>query len=216
MPFAPTVTHHSKIAGVRFTVHRMGFGRRTDLDFQTLKLRQRLRELEAEHPPQSDREKELSHQLALAVRKANKVPAEEYDAVMEKDVTPISEELAACVPPEVKKRRLVLDEEYIQVENRIKEFWIRTGLVSIQGGDVDGMTAEQLLEYGPPHLAAEIYDAMESDGRLSGTETKNLPLPITSGAPEDGEKTNTIATSAGALKADGISSETASAISQAT
>ena len=34
--FSPTLIHESKILpGVRFTVHRMGFGRRTDLDFLT-------------------------------------------------------------------------------------------------------------------------------------------------------------------------------------
>ena len=87
MSFSPTVTHTSKsIPGLTFTVARMGFGKRTDLDFATLSLRQRLRELEAEHPPESQREKDLGEALVIARRKAYAVPADQFEAVIKNDV----------------------------------------------------------------------------------------------------------------------------------
>jgi len=200
MPFSPTITRESTaLPGVKFTIRRMGLSRRTDLDFETLKLRQRLRELEADHPPRTDQEKELSEQLAIAVRKAGAVSAAEYDGVMKADVEPLAAELAACVPADVKKARSVLNEEYVQVENRISAAWIRAGFVSIEGGDVDGMTAEQLLDYGPPALAGEIYEALTSDARLGGIEKKVSLPPITFGEAEAGEKMSITAGDVGVL-----------------
>jgi len=200
MPFSPTITRDSTaLPDVKFTIRRMGLSRRTDLDFDTLKLRQRLRELEADHPPRTDKEKELSEQLAIATKKALAVSAEESEAVMKADVEPLAAELAACVPAEVKKARAVLNEEYVQVENRISAAWIRAGFVSIEGGDVDGMTAEQLLDYGPPALAAEIYEALTKDARLGGTERGNSSSPITSGEAAGGEKKTSTAASVEAL-----------------
>ena len=111
MSFSPTVAHPSSaVPGVTFTVHRIGFGRRTDIDRETLQLRQRLRELEADHPPRSDREKELAEQLAIANKKALAVPAEDFAKVMQADVDPLAKELEAVVPAETKKRRAVLNE----------------------------------------------------------------------------------------------------------
>jgi len=210
MSFSPTVTHPSSaVPGVTFTVHRIGFGRRTDLDLETLKLRQRLRELEADHPPRSDREKELAEQLAIAQKKALAVPAEEYAAVMAADVDPLAKELAEAVPAETKKRRAVLNEEYMMVENQIQAVWIRRGLVSIEHrvaddkGELDGMTADELLDHGPPALAIEIYEALTGDGKLKDGESKNSPPPTTSGERADGQSQSTTAESAAALQAAG-------------
>jgi hypothetical protein len=197
MSFSPTIVHDSKaVPGVRFTVHRMGFGRRTDLDFQTLNLRQRLRELEIDNPPDTPREKELQEQIAIARKKALLVPPEEIDAVISADIVPLMADLAAAADPETKKRRAVLNEEYITVESRIRERWIRAGLVSIEGGEFGGMSADELLQFGPAELAAEIYQAIASGGKLSGAETKNSSSPTISGAPVGGEKTSTDAPNA--------------------
>ncbi len=217
MPFAPTLTHDSKVQpGVKFTVHRMGFGRRTDLDFATLAFRQRLRELESDHPPRSDQEKELGEQLAIAQRKAFAVPADQYDAVLKADVEPLAAELAACVPADVKKRRTVLNEEYTQVEARIQAAWVRAGLVSIDGDPLDGMTAEQLLDYGPQELALEIYGALIGDGRLGETGRGNSLSPGTSSGQADGASRNTTATPAESQPTPITSGATASSISPGT
>lgn len=194
MTFSSTVTHDSiSVPGVKFTVHRMGFGRRTDLDFATLTHRQRLRELEADHPPRSDKEKDLTEQLAIAWKKAQAVPAAEHDAVVQADVEPLKAELEGCVPQDVKKKRAVLNEEYLHVESRIQAAWVRAGLIGIEGGDLDGMTADQLLDFGPQEVALEIYGALISDGRLRSDEQKNSLPAITSGEAVAGEKTSTTA-----------------------
>lgn len=225
MAFSSTITHPSKtVPGVRFTVHRMGFGRRTDLDFQTLSLRQRLRELEIDNPPDTPREKEINEQISIARRKALALAKEGIaellaqkpdavkvevdraeqaiiDAIVAADIAPLMDDLQAATPAETKKRRAVLNEEYVTIESRIREHWIRAGLVSIEhkvgtGECYDGMTAEQLLFGGPPELAVEIYRAIAGDGKLSGADSKNSSSPTTSGAPVGGEKTSSTAPNA--------------------
>jgi hypothetical protein len=224
MSFSPTFDRTSfAVPGVTFTVRRMGFARRTDLDFKTLAYRQRLRELEADHPPRSEEEKLLSEQLAIAVRKALAVPPEEYDAVVKADVDPLKEQLEAVIPQAIKRQRMVLNEEYVQVEARIQAEWIRAGLVAIvhREGDLpvpdglDGMTPDQLLDYGPQPVAMEVYRALLSDGRLDGQASLNLSRPTIFGAPVDGEKKSTTAPNVVVLPAAGTSKETASAISPA-
>lgn len=204
MPFDPTVSIASITrSGVTFTVRRMGLGRRTDIDFATLALRQRLRQLEADHPPRSDREKDLAEQLEVANRKALAVPPEQFQDVMQKEVQPLADELAAAATPEVRKERAVLNEEYVQVENRIRAAWIRAGLVAIEGGDLDGMNADQLLDYGPPALALEIASALTSDGRLDGAERKNWQSLTISGEPADGDAKSSSAVAAAGPPAAG-------------
>ena len=73
------------------------------------------------------------------------------------------------------------------------------------------MTAEQLLDFGPPELAIEIYELLSGDGRLSPAEAKNSQSPTTSGAVE--AATNTDAPIAGSVA--GTPNETASATSLA-
>lgn len=216
MSFSPTITHDSKTApGTRFTVHRMGFGRRTDFDFQTLTHRQRLRELETDYPPPSDKEKEITEALEIAKRKALAVPADQFESVIENDVKPLGVELAAAVPAETRKRRAVIDEEYQMIDARIRTQWVLSGLIAIAGGDADGMTAEQLLAYGPPELALEIYEALTSDGRLKETERKNSPSPNTSSEAAGGPTASSTAPSASIPQADTTTAATASNISQA-
>src|SRR5207248_791034 len=102
MTFSSTVTHASNSTpGVSYEVRRIGFGKRTEIDFATLSLRQRLRELEAEYPPMSEREKPLAEQVEIARRKSLAVPPEEFEAVLQNEVMPLAQELAAAIPPEV-------------------------------------------------------------------------------------------------------------------
>lgn len=206
MSFSKTITHDSKaVPGARFTIHRMGFGRRVDLDMKTLALRQRLRELEVESPPPSDLEAELHRQIAVARKKAAAVPEDEVDAVIERDLFPLLDELRKAQEAagiDVKKKRLVSQEEYSQVETQIRVAWIRDGLISIEheagdGESCAGMTADELLQYGPPGLALEIYDALAADGKLAGPDAKNSHSPIIFGAPVGGETTASTAPNAG-------------------
>lgn len=210
MSFSPTIKHESSaVPGTTFVVHRIGFGRGTEIDFQALTHRQRLRELEADYPPPSDKEREITEALEIAKRKALAVDKEQFEAVVEADVKPLATELAAAIPADVRKRRAVLNEEYQVVDARIRAVWIRSGLISISGGEVDGMTADELLDFGPPQLAQEIYEALTSDGRLKGSDPKNLPSLITSGPVVGGESLSSIAPDAKVLPADGTLTGTA-------
>lgn len=215
--FSPTITLDSKTQpGVRCILHRIGFGRGTEIDFASLADRQRLRELEADYPPLSDQEKALNEALEIAKRKSLAVPEEDFERVLQEDVKPLADELYAAITTDVRKRRAVLDEEYRIVDARIRAQWVRSGLISIDGGELAGMTAEQLLEYGPPGLAMEIYESLATEGRLKGAQIPNLRSPTTSGQVAGGESPNTIAAAAAGLPADGTPSETASPISLAT
>jgi hypothetical protein len=221
MPFASTFSRPSTSEpGVTFTVRRMGFSRRADIDFTTLKWRQRLRELEADQPQASDEEKLIGGRYLIAVRKAQALAdmvktgdaGEEDVAAARAEATTLKAELEAAIPHDVRRARTVINEEYQNIQARITAEWIREGLVSIAGSDFEGMTAAQLLDYGPQELALEIYGALLSDGRLDGAAQKNLQPLSTSGAVAGGKKTITIAPDAGAPPAAGISKETASAI----
>lgn len=190
-------------------------GRRTDIDLSTLGVRQRLRELEADYPPPSDVEKPLVEQLAIATRKALAVPADQLDAVWQADVVPLKAEFDAVIPADVARKRSLLDLEYAAVDRLQRAEWIKAGLVSIAGGDVDGMTAEQLLEYGPEELAQEIYAALVEDGKLRGAGTQNFRQPGTSGEAAAGQSPNTTAENVVVHQAAGTSTETVSATSPA-
>lgn len=194
MPFAATITHDSKVLpGVSFTLKRLGFGRRVDLDMQTLALRQRLRDLQDQYPPLNDLERELNRQASVARQKLKAVPDEEVQAVFDNELAPILKEFQEAATPADVKRRADLDMEFVAVDNLISPYWIRAGLVSIIGGEVDGMTADQLLDYGPPALAREIYEILAGEEKLAGLEAKNSQPPITSGAVVGGASRNTVA-----------------------
>jgi hypothetical protein len=206
--FARTVIHDSTTTpGVSFEVRRMGLGTRTDLDFETLAHRQRLRELESDYPVPCGKEAELSAQLEIAKRKSLAVPADQFEAVLEADVKPLALELQAAIPIDVRKKRAVIDEEYAQVDARLRAAWIRSGLIAINGGELDGMNAEELLDYGPRALAQEIYLLLVNDGRLRGGEIPNLGPPITSGEAVGGDSQNSTAGSAGVLQVVGTLNE---------
>lgn len=224
MPFSPTVTHESlAVPGAKFAVHRLGFSRRAELDAKTLAQRQRMREIEIDHPPQNAREVELSRQLAIAEAKAMAVPADQLESVIENEVTPIARELAAASDPETRKRRAVLSEEYGTIEAVVREVWIRAGLIRLEGDPImidDGedkslraMTVDELMACGSPELAKEIWDALRADGQLSGKRAANFNKPGTSGGSATGPETTIVSA---VRPAEATSSETASAISLAS
>jgi hypothetical protein len=167
------------IPGVTFTVRRMGYGRRIDVEMETVKLRQRLREIEAERPPLTPEEEDLLNQLRLAQRKAMAVPADQADTVLTSEVEPIMKKLRSLTTPENRRSRAVLDEEWRCVEQTAHPAWLRSGFVSIEGGGYDGCTVEDILLDAPPELTGEIYAAITEQSLLTANESKNLPLPGT-------------------------------------
>jgi hypothetical protein len=182
MSFSPTVTYESvSISGVSFTVHRIGIAKRAELDRKTLSLRQQLRELELDYPPQSQEEEQIFEQLDIAKRKAAMVSEAEREVVIKDDVLPLAKRLIEIPSIEVQKKRRALDEEYATIKTEIRCAWIKAGLVSINGGEYDGVTVDQFLEFGSLELAGEIFDALNGDGRLAGPAAKNSQSPGISG-----------------------------------
>jgi hypothetical protein len=221
MSFSPTITHDSHILpGVRFTVHRIGLARRAEIDRKTLSLRQQLRELEMDYPPQTPKEEELAEQVEIAKRKAAAVSEEEMQRVLRADLIPLAKQLAAAAPLEAQKKRISLNEEYATIQSLIRVEWVRAGLISISDSrdvpmeeSLDGIPVQEFLESGNLQLAAEIYEALTGDGRLAGATAKNSLSPGTSGVPDSQAMSSTIAAGAGSMGS--MPSETVSATSPA-
>src|SRR5690348_13200439 len=120
MSFSPTITLNSEThPGITVTLHRIGLGRRADIDIQTLEFRQRLRELEMEYPPQSPKEEELAEQLAIAQKQLARASEEGMEATRTV-VKNIARDLTAAATLETRKKRQVLDEEYMTIQGKIR------------------------------------------------------------------------------------------------
>lgn len=90
------------------------------------------------------------------------------------------------------------DEAALLSQSQLKPAYIRAGLISIEGLELDGApaTIETLIESGPVELVNEIYDACVKASGLGAEETKNLPSPGTSPEAEAGQESNTTAPAA--------------------
>ena len=204
-----TLTKDSALMpGVKFTVRRMGYGRRIDVEMETVKIRQRLREIEAERPPLTPEEEDLINQLRIAQRKVAAVTPDQVAAVIAFDVEPITRKLRELTRPEDRQKRASLDEEWRCVEQTAHPAWLRSGFVSIEGGGFDNWTVEEFLLDAPPELTSEIYTAITEQSLLTENESKNLLSPGTSGTPVAGQTSDsTVPTASGGNSGE---SETAS------
>jgi hypothetical protein len=183
MPFSTTIPdiQSAVLPDTKFTIRRMGLGPRTELDRKTLKWRQRKREIESEFE-QQPKEQEKRLQLTVAYKKANALKADLslWQKCIDEDVTPLIREIDALLSKDVKAKRAVLDEEYALLNLDISAAWIRSGLISIDSGEFAGATPDQVIEFAPQEFTAEIYNALQRDGRLAGQEAENFQSPGTS------------------------------------
>lgn len=90
------------------------------------------------------------------------------------------------------------DEAALLSQSQLKPAYIRAGLVSVEGIEIDGVpaTVETLIESGPVELVNEIYDACVKASGLGAEETKNSQSPGTSPEAEAGQESNTTAPAA--------------------
>jgi hypothetical protein len=101
-------------------------------------------------------------------------------------------------------------------DNEMTPTWVRWGLASIEGLEIDGepATVESLIESGPPDLYQEVAEAVRKEAGLTAEEQGESGSPTTSPAPGDGRTSNT---GAGPASESGSTSEgTASDTSPAT
>jgi len=102
--------------------------------------------------------------------------------------------------------RAKLDHEMGLIINaHFKPAYIRAGLVSIEGYQIDGTapSADKLIESGDELLVDEIYLACEVASGLSAAAQKNLPSPGTSDKPEGGQASSSIAGNASSVQSTG-------------
>lgn len=94
--------------------------------------------------------------------------------------------------------------------------WIRWGLYSIEGLDIDGAkaTVDTLCEAGPTDLVEEIFLAVIKAAGLSDPERKNSPSPGASDAPAAGG--TSALTASGATPAESGKTATAPSTTQTT
>jgi len=90
------------------------------------------------------------------------------------------------------------EQHYAIFASGIRPAWLKAGVISIAGCDVDGKprTVDQLIEYGPDALALEIFNEIHEEARLPEAEAKNSQSPSSSDAVEDGTTKTTTAPSA--------------------
>lgn len=99
-------------------------------------------------------------------------------------------------PEELMDQILALAEEMDEIQmNKIDPEWIRWGLKSVEGLEIDDepATPELLISAGPPKLFSEILGEIKAQAQLNGEEEKNSESPTTSGQPTDGKTNDTSA-----------------------
>jgi hypothetical protein len=168
---------------VSFTVRRLSMPQRTQIDMQTLALRQRQREIQLDYPAYTDQERDLRDQLALAYRKLEALPAPEAEPALA-EIEEITRALRAAAPAGAEKARALLDMEFELASQQMKPYFIRAALIAVTGLTVDGAPVEpaQFLEAAPPDLADAVFASIEAQMRLSADQAKNSRSPSTSGA----------------------------------
>lgn len=97
-------------------------------------------------------------------------------------------------PHQIERARLQAEAKDLE-DLYFRPAYIKAGLISIEGCDVDGkpMNAEAVIDSAPDGLITEIYIACIDASGLSPTEMGNLPSPSTSPEPEVGSASNTSA-----------------------
>lgn len=191
MNFSSTQTVSSKTwPGVTFTLRRIGPRKRAELEIACATARSKRRELFLQYSGAREHLQSLlkkDPELNALITKAEA----EGRAITELDLPLTAEHVSAGV----ELHRL---EEELRNNARtlIDPVFVKAALVSIDGISYNGdnaLTADVLCEYGPDDLFEEIVSAINEGAYLNQELNANLSLPTTSGAPVDGEKSNTIA-----------------------
>jgi hypothetical protein len=214
MEFSTSTEHQSKAFpdGVTFSIRRMGISKRTEVELATADLRARQRELQRDLAPLYELDKAEYDQLRDLHQQLLAAKAEDSPPIL--DAIDAVRKQLALKPHALEREKL---EEAARIADRqIEPAWVRAGLISIEGITVNGkpLDSDVLCEYGPRELFAEVFAAVWAEAYLSGTDSKNLPSPITSGQKVDGPISSSIAPSVEAPAAPGTESETAAATSQ--
>lgn len=159
MNFSTTETHESQAEpGVRFTVRVLNRIQRAGRDMELLKHRERLTQIQSE----------------IA------------ELIVEKDNGP-GQPKTMSVKPGAEVRMAVLSHESTLIEaQHVTPAYIRAGLVSVEGYDIDGQpaTVETIISGGSDALLDEIYTACSAASGLSAEQRKNSQPAGTSPAPE--------------------------------
>ena len=179
--------------GVTVKVRKLSHGMRTRIDLALAKTRARIRELSDERAEIIDPAREAAEASVPAASGASE------KAIAERD-NAVNLAIDKALSREEKRilRDRLADINFL-VYTEIQRGYLDEAVKSIAGLDVDiegdGVfvpcaTVADLVEYGPPELVQEIYEAIQNGvSGLDADERKNSSSPSTSNAPA-GEATS--------------------------
>lgn len=182
MDFASTYKLESvSLPGVVITLKRMGPKRRAETELSVSAARSKQRELSMRH--------EAARVKLLAAIAASPTDAEGK---------PIEAELRPECLVHAMELQSVSDEAAALVRAQISPAFVRAAVKSFGGPEAltyEGKpaTAELLCDNGPDELFDEVVAAINTNGYVSAESARNLSLPTTSAAPEDGKAKNSTA-----------------------
>jgi hypothetical protein len=210
MDIQSKVTVTSKLyPEVSYTIRRLGFIARSEIEMQHLPLLQRQTEINMSMPQMSAQESELREQLELAWKKLKALTPDKLEAITQAsaEIAAINADIEKSATTEDASRRAVLYREFEVINNKMVPTWIETGLLSVDGLTVDGEAVpinKLCATDGLSALVKEIFEAILKQATITGAEAKNSQSPSTLAEAEPkannsttAEPANTQATSGG-------------------
>ena len=171
MNLTGTITHQSEaLPGVSFTVRRLNYIARAERDLSMLEDRARINAIIRRMEPLCDGGK---------IERDDDGRVSNITKGREHEFRP-------------------LDNEHAMIhQNRIVPAYIRAGLLSVEGIEIEGAvaTVESLLKHAPDALLDEVFAACYAASDLSEAQRKNLLSPGSSDEPEAGLPISTTAAS---------------------
>jgi hypothetical protein len=177
MNYVSTITKDSALPGVRFTIREISEGQRRRLRRELAPAFARIADIETER-------------------------AEFYTRIAERTGKPVSEITLDELTPRERREFDSLNEQ-IDFENDtavnpvyFKAAFLGVSGLLIEGECADDISADGLIECGPPALVREITRAILRGAELDDPEKANLSSPSTSTAPVEGPTSDTSAANA--------------------
>lgn len=193
MNFNSKTTHESaSCPGVRFTIRNLNEIQRTERDLSLLDARARLSELYARF------EKLPNPDLRILTIKGKAIDEKREETEAEKVEIAAIEDAPAVSSQRIARARINAEISLV-VDGELKPAYIRAGLISIEGFEVDEAAqtkAEAVIENAPDDLLNEVYAACFLASGLGADREKNSQSPGTPQAAESGQTNSTIATDA--------------------
>ena len=188
--------------GVKIVLNKMTEGRRINLRLRMSELSSKLREfsrrtkkLKEGAIEATERELHLTLKKLRAMGDDSKFP-DVYESTLQA-ATDLAEKLSTL--PGIDEVREIEQQTAELIEDRFTPEWVRWGVKSIEGLEIDGQpaTVETLIQDGPRELYSLIAAEIQRAAGLSGVESGESAPRITSGESADTRMNGSTAEPAG-------------------